>query len=377
MKLLYIAPISEGESHSSGYASASDGMLSVFRKMTHDGLIESFHSISNIREDFTIPIERYDICIVNTNISLLYNNHSLLRKYREIKRLCKKMYFSFVWEAMPYPKEFSTFFKSDLVDGILCPSRFCAYILDDIDKPKFYYPHYIDTTIFKKIDIELKLKEKEFTVLSLGQNTNRKGFIEGITAFVQELGNKEDCRMIIKSNTIHQQEESITNKISRISLANGLSKAKIYCIDNKNLDADEIIKLYHSASVVLLPSKGEGFGLNLPEAMSCGLPCIYTNWSAWTEKFYNTNSNSPIHFICDSVRNMHDYGFSPDSMWAQPLVYSIKQKLREKYNQWKNNKLSYYTNSLKDNRKIIKDNFEYEAIKNTIIDIFKNTTIKI
>ena len=48
--------------------------------------------------------------------------------------------------------------------------------------------------------------------------------------------------------------------------------------------------LYRSVHAVVLPSRGEGWGLPLLEAMSAGLPTVGTNWSGNTQ--FMTNSTS-------------------------------------------------------------------------------------
>lgn len=49
-------------------------------------------------------------------------------------------------------------------------------------------------------------------------------------------------------------------------------------VDTRNLSPAELFGLYERAHAFMLPSMGEGFGLTLAEAMSTGLPCIFTPW---------------------------------------------------------------------------------------------------
>lgn len=370
MKVLYIAPLSENQNHSSGYASASDGILYVLRKMLHEGYIQELESISNVR-DWQIPTDKYDICIVNQNISLLINNQNLFNKYCKVKERCNKIYFSFVWEADPYPKEFDKFFNSGLPDGILCPSEFVKNLLNKVNVPKFLYPHFIDSQKFSCIDIDRKLKDDIFTVLILGQNTSRKSHKESIISFCQEMSQEEDCRLIIKTNKLSNTEFSIQEKLTHILKCNTAEniKAKIYDISDENLSFEDMLKLYHSASVVLLPSKGEGFGLNLFEAMSCGIPCIYTPYHAWEDTTLNTESNYPIFSIIDSVTDMCMYGYDNKCTWFIPQIESIKKRLRQSYNDWKTDRKTYFENSIKNNRPIIIENYEYTSIREYILNI--------
>ena len=50
--------------------------------------------------------------------------------------------------------------------------------------------------------------------------------------------------------------------------------------DSRNVSAGELFELYASAHAFVFPSFGEGFGLTFAEALSTGLPAVYTDWSA-------------------------------------------------------------------------------------------------
>lgn len=53
--------------------------------------------------------------------------------------------------------------------------------------------------------------------------------------------------------------------------------------DSRNISLEELRNLYWSSHCFLFPSFGEGFGLTMAEAMSTGLPVIYTPWTAMKE----------------------------------------------------------------------------------------------
>lgn len=53
--------------------------------------------------------------------------------------------------------------------------------------------------------------------------------------------------------------------------------------DSRRLSRDDLARVYAEADCFVFPSRGEGFGLTLAEAMASGLPCIHTGWSAMAE----------------------------------------------------------------------------------------------
>jgi glycosyltransferase involved in cell wall biosynthesis len=60
-------------------------------------------------------------------------------------------------------------------------------------------------------------------------------------------------------------------------------------------DRPGLVDYYNMADCFVLPSKVEGFGLPLAEAMACGLPVAHTDYSAGTEVIGNAGIKIPVH----------------------------------------------------------------------------------
>lgn len=371
-KLLYIAPMSEKRDTAHGYANSADGLFDVLTEMKKENLLD--FDAFNSNESFIID-DVYEFCFVIIHPSVLSNHKNALNFYKYISTKCKYMYLTILWEATPLPKAWNDLLNSDVFNGFLCPCTFINSLLDGYDKPKFYLPYLLDEKVYKSIDIRDKEKENIFTVYCGGQLTERKAFKEAVIVFSKALGDKEDCRLIIKSNRLGGMEDDIDDVIARYSHLNGLSNASIYCLKDKNIKQKEIVELYHSSSVVLLLGGREGFGFPLLEAMSCGLPAIYNNWSSWLDDIYKTDANKPSAYYIDYVTSMSTYGFDSESMWSVPLINDAVKHLRDSYESWKANKKEYYEKSYK-NREVIHNNFSYGAIKNHILSIFNGEEMK-
>lgn len=96
-------------------------------------------------------------------------------------------------------------------------------------------------------------------------------------------------------------------------------------VDTRKLPIETLSKLYQSANCFVLPSKGEGFGLTLAEAMATGAPCIATSWSG-TADFFDRKVGYPIKFEVKGTRIGQYAQFFADT--AEPDVEDIRRLMR-------------------------------------------------
>ncbi len=64
---------------------------------------------------------------------------------------------------------------------------------------------------------------------------------------------------------------------------------------------EEMLKLYHEAELFVYPSKSEGFGMPILEAMQCGCPCVLAEASCFPE----IAQSSALYFKPDSVEDLY------------------------------------------------------------------------
>lgn len=113
---------------------------------------------------------------------------------------------------------------------------------------------------------------KKFRYLWIGAPNPRKGFVE-MGLVWDRMGFKRDRKAELYVKT---------------TLVEGVKRNDNVVLDGRNLSDQEMVELYHSAHCFLFPTRGEGFGLTLAEAMRTGLPCIATNYSGVTDFFDQT-----------------------------------------------------------------------------------------
>jgi glycosyltransferase involved in cell wall biosynthesis len=195
---------------------------------------------------------------------------------------------------------------------------------------------------------------RPFRFLTVGKYEQRKGIDETIEAFAQVYANQPQAELIIKSNYFTNHHEKY----------NAL-RAKILGLDNVTLLWGEMTEiqladLYRACDVFVLPTRAEGWGLPLIEAVAAGLPIITTMHSGHMEFLqYVTDSVLPVAHVMTRIDCPEYCSYYPDTMndwgvWASPDVDSLaacmQQALREEH--------ALY-NRAQRNSKIIRERFSW------------------
>jgi len=111
-----------------------------------------------------------------------------------------------------------------------------------------------------------------------------------------------------------------------------------------NLSKEELVKTYNNCDILLSPSRLEGFGLSVAEAMACGKPCVVTNCSSLPELIDNKGG-----YLCERD-NVNDFA-------EKIRILAKDRKLREKMGKY--------------NKEKIVNKFSFEALKNKYLELYK------
>lgn len=158
----------------------------------------------------------------------------------------------------------------------------------------YYVPHGIETDVFKPRDRDesrekLGLPKDAWIVGTVAMNKgvpSRKNFVEMLTAFAN--CKKRHPSMVYFLQT--DRGEGINGMVNLPELLTnlGLEEGKDVFFCNPYTQAigfpvDYFPMVYSALDVHMLVSAGEGFGIPIVEAQSCGCPVIVGDWTAMSE----------------------------------------------------------------------------------------------
>lgn len=120
----------------------------------------------------------------------------------------------------------------------------------------------------------------------------------------------------------------IRRRVSEFVSAAGLAApeegwAPVYLLE-AHVPQVDLPRLYKAADAFVLPSRGEGWGRPLVEAMAMELPVIATNWSGPTE-FLTAENGYPLPV--DRMSAVAEGPFK-GHLWAEPSVAELRALMR-------------------------------------------------
>jgi len=176
-------------------------------------------------------------------------------------------------------------------------SRFGERLMTDAGLEPLYVPHGVDRTLFHPrpedkaaIREELGVPADAYLVGMVAANTGnpalpRKAFPQALTAFSRFAADHPDAWFYAHSQTQPGKGGGIN--LEALTLATDCPTDRVRyppaAIFHLGWPTENMANLYQAFDVLLNPSMGEGFGVPLIEAQSCGVPVIASDHSAMTE----------------------------------------------------------------------------------------------
>ena len=200
--------------------------------------------------------------------------------------------------------------KKILIDnGVKIPISVCGIGVDHIQRIK-------ESNTFD-------INAKRFKFLHISSCFPRKGIDILLKAYGNTFTRNDDVSLIIKT---------FTNEHNNVDKLLKLEKDKNYLYPDvllikEDLNDNDLKALYLMCDALVAPSRGEGFGLPIAEAMLLKLPVITTNWGGQLDYCDPQNSWLIDYKFVTSDSHFNQYL----SYWAEPSVDHLSKLLKSIY----------------------------------------------
>ena len=100
-----------------------------------------------------------------------------------------------------------------------------------------------------------------------------------------------------------------------------------FCVVVESVDETVLVRVFKSMDAFVLPTRGEGWGLPVMQAMSMAMPTIVTNWGGQTA-FANETNSFLIDYTISEMTSVQYGKYDGTVFWAEPSVPSLVKHLR-------------------------------------------------
>ncbi|WP_162043796.1 glycosyltransferase [Undibacterium sp. YM2] len=232
---------------------------------------------------------------------------------------------SYGWEETGFPQEFVNEFNRKL-DLILVVSRFVGTVLRDngVRVPIAAVGNGVDHVMrVAALTVPQAVLDslKTYRFLHVSSCFPRKGPDALLLAYGQAYRASDDVSLVIK--TFPNPHNDVAEQLAALQAADPEFPHVLIIMDDYS--QAQMRGLYEACDVLVAPSRGEGYGLPIAEAMWLKLPVIATAWSGQMDFCEDTRV-----WLCDyQFAKSTSHFSSTHSAWADPDVNHLAALMRE------------------------------------------------
>jgi GT2 family glycosyltransferase len=216
--------------------------------------------------------------------------------------------------------------QANQMDEVWVPSTFNAQVFREagVRRPIHTVPLGVDTNYFHPAILH-KRPSARFVFLSIFEWIERKAPELLLRAYAEEFGAEDDTLLVLKVWDHHLSYE-VPRQVERLMAG---STARVALLLNQPIAAQQMGSFYRGADCFVLPTRGEGWGMPILEAMACGLPVIATDWGAQRD-FFGEELGYPLRIkgLTPAIARSPYYA---GLRWAEPDLEHLRALMRYVY----------------------------------------------
>ncbi len=217
--------------------------------------------------------------------------------------------------------------QANLMDEVWTPTAWGreVFLASGVIRPVYVVPLGVDLAVFTPGPSRSDLTDRT-VFLSVFEWSRRKGWDVLLAAYRAAFQPTDSVVLVLKID-----HRAAGNPLRELAAALGDQAPPVAVLYNQTFSSARMAELYRSADCFVLPSRGEGWGMPVLEAMACGVPVIATAWSG-TTTFLNESCGYPL-----PIRGLTPTGVQSGpyagAQWAEPDVDALVELLRRVHHQ--------------------------------------------
>ena len=199
-------------------------------------------------------------------------------------------------------------------------------------------PEGVDPTIFHPFNSNFFEQDEIFRFYMIGKNEHRKGIKELLEGFKLAYNNEPNVKLFLKADNFWSDRNKKTDKNKELlSLINDYNLTNVKLLTGK-LTLIEVSMIHACCNVFIFPTRAEGWGLPLIEAIASGSPVITNFYSGQTE--YLQHIKDQIKMLDYSVSLINEEELISNvkfgAEWAISSIDSIASAMKSMQNDYSN-----------------------------------------
>ena len=227
-----------------------------------------------------------------------------------------------------------------------------------VEPSAFYKSDYANRSITRKM---LNIKSNEFLLLNIGGLTDNKGVDLLLAAYISLKPKYSNLRLLIKdsSNLYGRRLKDVVDVMTEDKRFQHLDFSKLNDVltISKNLDIEQMNRIYNSSDAYISPYIAEGFNLPPLEAAACGVPIVVSSGGS-TDDYFSNKLGLQIRSKKVSSKDDDSIRIFPE---FDSLVFCIETLIN-------NNNYGGKVGS-----KYVHDLFNWQKITNLLVESFSST----